>query len=460
MNEGQPHEVASWAIAGIILAAIAGVPRAAHATGLEPFGLQGETVTSLGFHGSLYAGTIDAGVFRRGLADSTWTPLGLEGKRIRTVYPHKFGPLGFATSVGIELHPGDPDSVLVYCAEFDQPPWTATDSGMTRGVVSVVNSLDGFPDPTICGETFAATIGSSGAVWRRGFTATSWEQVLDFENSDCNVIRADPNSGFVWAGGSDSFGYPWVLRSTDQGDTWNGGGSDLPGTVNAIVVHPDDPDVAYAGFPGGVIETSNGGLTWSYTGLSEVVIRGLALDAGWPSHLLAGGNLGSHPNAWALWESFDDAETWQEVAAPALQPPGPVTGISSILANPTTPGTFYIATLGHGVWKYTRRVSDPGSLPLPQRVFLAQNHPNPFNPATTIRFDVSEALHGSRVHLAIYDPRGRLVRILVDREMGAGRHRAEWNGTDASGKPVVSGVYFGRLRVGSEVQVRKLSLVR
>ena len=82
---------------------------------LDPFGLDGRVVTSLGTHGRLYAGTLDRGVFRRDIADtqSVWGPLGLEGKPIRAVYPHPSGPLGIATTVGLENDIAHPESVLV-----------------------------------------------------------------------------------------------------------------------------------------------------------------------------------------------------------------------------------------------------------------------------------------------------------------------------------------------------------
>jgi hypothetical protein len=138
---------------------------------LEPFGLEGKVVTALGVYGSLYAGTDSAGVFIDTLMMLIQVGFLLaRGKKIRSVYPHKYGPLGFATTAGIELEPGHADSALVYCSIFIQPKWAVTDSGITRGEVLAVRSLDGFPDPTICGETFAGTIGAGGQIWRRGFS--------------------------------------------------------------------------------------------------------------------------------------------------------------------------------------------------------------------------------------------------------------------------------------------------
>jgi len=435
---------------------------------LEPFGLQGKAVTSLGVYGSLYAGTDGNGVFERSVFDNDtgWVSLGLEGKKIRSVYPHKYGPLGFATTAGIELQPGDADSALIYCSIFDQPEWAVTDSGITRGEVIAIRSLDGFPDESVCGETFAASVGSGGLIWRRGFTSTRWEKVFDIGFGIANVVRADERSGNVWAGGETSIFAPWIAKSTDQGDNWEISYPDLAGdnACNSIAIHPDDPDIAYAGMEGAVIKTTDGGKNWSYTGLrdTQAYIYGLALDAASPAHIFAGGLI-ANPNSWALWESFDAGETWQEIP-PSLPLHGVVVaGISSIVADPSRAGVIYIATFGHGAWKYeslTTGVDDPPEFSPPLQFILEQNYPNPFNPETTIRFEIPPGLDGSHAQLAIVDVRGTMVRVLVDQELNVGRHRVTWDGKNKSGQLVASGVYFCRLQIGNSRQVRKLSLLR
>nr|HQV33573.1 T9SS type A sorting domain-containing protein [Calditrichia bacterium] len=88
---------------------------------------------------------------------------------------------------------------------------------------------------------------------------------------------------------------------------------------------------------------------------------------------------------------------------------------------------------------------------------LSQNYPNPFNGETEIRYNLPKA---GPVELAIYDLLGRRVVELVDREQIGGPHRVVWNGQDAAGRPVASGVYFYRLRQGNEVRTRKLLLLR
>ena len=96
---------------------------------------------------------------------------------------------------------------------------------------------------------------------------------------------------------------------------------------------------------------------------------------------------------------------------------------------------------------------------LPKAFALAQNAPNPFNPATSINYSVPEGT-SQAVRLAVYDIRGKLVRTLVDQVKSAGTYTVFWDGTDESGVQVSSGVYFYRMVSGSFIQTRKMVLLK
>jgi len=88
---------------------------------------------------------------------------------------------------------------------------------------------------------------------------------------------------------------------------------------------------------------------------------------------------------------------------------------------------------------------------------LAQNHPNPFNPTTTISFGLRER---GAVSLKIYDAAGRLVRTLVDEVREAGTYRETWDGRNNRGTRVASGIYFYRMKTPGFVWSRKMALLR
>jgi len=88
---------------------------------------------------------------------------------------------------------------------------------------------------------------------------------------------------------------------------------------------------------------------------------------------------------------------------------------------------------------------------------LHQNHPNPFNPSTRIVYELASRVH---VSLGVYDVRGGLIKSLVDEQAGPGSFTTEWDGTNASGEQVSTGVYFYRLSAGSFTETKKMVLMK
>jgi hypothetical protein len=94
---------------------------------------------------------------------------------------------------------------------------------------------------------------------------------------------------------------------------------------------------------------------------------------------------------------------------------------------------------------------------VPEAFRLLPNSPNPFNPETVIDYHLPEAVD---VRLAVFDTRGRLIRLLAEGAKKAGVHSAVWDGRDATGRKVSTGLYFYRLRAGSRVFHRKMLLIQ
>ncbi len=88
---------------------------------------------------------------------------------------------------------------------------------------------------------------------------------------------------------------------------------------------------------------------------------------------------------------------------------------------------------------------------------LYQNFPNPFNPETSIRFDLPR---NEYVSVTIYNAISQEIRSLANRNYTAGSHSVLWDGRDSAGNPVPSGIYFYRIQAGSFSQIMKMVLLR
>ena len=102
-------------------------------------------------------------------------------------------------------------------------------------------------------------------------------------------------------------------------------------------------------------------------------------------------------------------------------------------------------------------LSDTSVAELPSSYRLVGNFPNPFNPKTSIAFDLPEAQF---VSLSVFSADGRLIRTLVDRRMDAGHQVVTWAGRDANGAPVASGIYFARIEAGPLAATHKMLLMK
>jgi FG-GAP-like repeat/FlgD Ig-like domain/Bacterial Ig-like domain len=101
-------------------------------------------------------------------------------------------------------------------------------------------------------------------------------------------------------------------------------------------------------------------------------------------------------------------------------------------------------------------VNDGEGIPTATR--LHPNYPNPFNPQTTLIFELANP--EPLVHVAVYDLQGSLVRTLINEGRGAGRYEAVWNGKDEAGRSVASGLYMARMTAGEVSQMCKLVLLK
>jgi len=102
--------------------------------------------------------------------------------------------------------------------------------------------------------------------------------------------------------------------------------------------------------------------------------------------------------------------------------------------------------------------TSPVTIDTPYKVIkLAQNHPNPFNPITSIKYVMPRDGHAE---ISVYSIDGRKVRTLVSGNVAMGEHSVTWDGTDEYGVHAASGIYFYKMEADGEVTSKKMTLVK
>ena len=133
-------------------------------------------------------------------------------------------------------------------------------------------------------------------------------------------------------------------------------------------------------------------------------------------------------------------------------------------------GAFPASSKGDGLWidgwtnwdpqntVYDPVATDVVEAEVASTRMLKQNHPNPFNPVTTIAYSVRET---GAVTIEVYDVSGKVVRTLLDTDVEAGASGSvTWNGTNDRGEQCASGVYFYGIRSAGETETRKMVMLK
>ncbi len=135
-------------------------------------------------------------------------------------------------------------------------------------------------------------------------------------------------------------------------------------------------------------------------------------------------------------------------------------GVEASSANNTSDIT--VTVLSHGAVSSVGGEERPGGGTqdgASSQIYLYNNYPNPVQAGgTSIRFLVPA--DGTQTELAIFDIRGRRVRTIISESLAQGDYQRIWDGRDNAGQQVASGVYFYRLQVAGQVQIKKLVVLR
>jgi hypothetical protein len=252
------------------------------------------------------------------------------------------------------------------------------------------------------------------------------------------------------------------------GDTVDFGGGDL--------VSAGDDDIFLAKYDAsGVHQWSRrfGGAGYDQGYGVAVDASGNAMVTGFFSGTVdfGGGNLESAGSVDIFLAKYNTSgvHQWSERFGGAIFDPGKAVGVDAS-GNVVVTGYFFgtvdfgggnLESAGDSDIFLAKYGDQPTSVPTEtvarQAAALSQNFPNPFNPQTTIEYTVVEK---AVVSIEIFDASGALVTRLDEGERDAGIYRAQWDGRDASGRSVASGVYFYRLANALDADARKMILLK
>ena len=131
-------------------------------------------------------------------------------------------------------------------------------------------------------------------------------------------------------------------------------------------------------------------------------------------------------------------------------------------SNPEQTEFWYLVVSDKTVEAEEDMVIENANPELPEVFSLSPNYPNPFNPATTIKFQLPEKNGTATVRtvLRVYDILGRVVRTIVDEDMSPGFYTKQWDGLNDKGVGISSGVYFYSIMAGDFRQTKKMLLIK
>ena len=185
------------------------------------------------------------------------------------------------------------------------------------------------------------------------------------------------------------------------------------------------------------------GLSWSdpivLSSVDTAELAGMIPMWVYPSDRMQSVNSGGNP-AKRLWLMFMDDYDW---------------GTTAITPTPLPPNRGDIMYMALDIQMPPSAIPDE-PLPGPE-TFGLSNYPNPFNPSTTITYELAKA---GRTRLAVYNLRGQMVNILSDEQQSSGTHKIVWDGLDSHGRSLSSGVYLLKLETDGKTALHRMMLVK
>jgi hypothetical protein len=329
----------------------------------------------------------------------------------------------------------------------------ANSAGITDTFAVGIYALAGFPDPTVCGEKYAAT---GGALYRQGWTDTTWEPIItsiDAEGWGIRVVKTKEDvGGIVMVGGMEGFSGIMLRKSLDFGETWDHLYPTYPVMALDFSVNATYDDIEYVFTTDGYVvsRSLDGGGSWETVFTEEYVhyFRTVLYDLYWET-LFAAGYIGGPP-AGHLLISRNLGNSWQVI---------PVDGLDNIVDIALAgDGYLYLAARNGGIYRLNMNTLLVGpNEHRPAAFTLHAPYPNPFNAIITLGYELPRAVP---MELVIYDVLGQEVYRLGPDLMEIGYHKLPWDAHDADGRELSSGIYIARFVTPEASRSVKLVLLK
>lgn len=322
---------------------------------------------------------------------------------------------------------------IIFAGTGDYGIFRSTDNGLTWTDANYGISSKLITSIIIKGDNVFA--GTGNGVFISKDNGAGWEPV---NNSLHYTIRALAVSGNNLFAGT----YWGAFLSTDNGTNWAHINSGMTDTT-IISCFAIDDNYIYAGTDGqGIYLSTNNGNNWTAidSGLISKTVNTYSF-AVYKKNIFICGQSG-------VYFSNNNGLSWKAINTGLTN-----TVVTSLVIMGTN---LYAGTWGDSVW--VRPINEiitgirDQQFDLPSSFRLEQNFPNPFNPITTIKYEVPKA---NFVSITVYNELGKVVATLVNENKSAGNYSTEFKAGS-----LASGIYFYRMKAGSFVETKKLVLLK
>jgi len=421
----------------------------------------------------MYAGTAGAGVYKTTNGGLNWVQVntGLLNLIVQCMAISKSNPdIVMCGTTNTGTSPG------VYKTTDGGANWTLKSSGITETILPQAIAIDPTNPNIAYTVIFIGTANAVNGVYKTTNGGDNWfvaNTGIGSIKNFLSIVINPLNPNVVYIGSSFDFvlsqGPQKIYKSVNAGATWVDVSTGLPSLttdinpVRTMSMSTVDTSMILAGLfmntttNGGAFLTTNGGGSWTkiHTGLPSVagnLIRSCLIRPGSTTEFFVGYDGATASNG--VWRTTNKGASWTQFVSGPLLNNYVVRALSFRTSPDSTLYAGVAGTLGMGVYEYTYiPVGISGNNGnIPKEFALHQNFPNPFNPATFIRYDIPKHAF---VRLDVFDASGRVVNTLVNESKSPGSYEVVFDASSLS-----SGVYFYKITAGDFTSTMKMIVLK